>query len=104
MDTKAMSNAFQTFLNDAPQHAKVWMEMVHGLHETSHLDPKTEAMAYIAVLAATGLESGIPFHVKQAKSLGATRQEIISAILVGLPAAGNTVVKSLPAALHAYDE
>ena len=55
------------------------------------------------MMAAVGLESGIPFHVKHAKELGATRQEIISAVLVGLPAVGNGVVRALPVALEAYD-
>lgn len=34
---------------------------------------------------------------------GATREEVISAILLGLPAAGNAVTACLPAALSAYD-
>jgi len=38
-----------------------------------------------------------------AKTYGATREEIISAILVGLPAVGNCVVSALPIALSAYD-
>jgi alkylhydroperoxidase/carboxymuconolactone decarboxylase family protein YurZ len=36
--------------------------------------------------------------------LGATRGEVISAILVGLPAAGNAVTQMLPAVLRAYDD
>jgi alkylhydroperoxidase/carboxymuconolactone decarboxylase family protein YurZ len=54
-------------------------------------------------MASARLEGGIPFYVKHAKSLGATRDEIISAILVGLPAVGNIVIQVLPAALEAYD-
>jgi len=34
---------------------------------------------------------------------GATREEMISAILVGLPAAGHAVTPVLPAAIAAYD-
>jgi len=41
--------------------------------------------------------------VKLAKQAGATRDEVISAILIGLPAAGNAVTQSLPAAIQAYD-
>lgn len=55
-------------------------------------------------MSAVGLESGIPFHVKSAKEHGATRDEIKSAILLGLPAVGNTVIKALPIALQAFDE
>jgi len=34
---------------------------------------------------------------------GASREEVLSAILLGLPAAGYGVVQCLPAALAAYD-
>ena len=55
------------------------------------------------MLAVQRMESGIAFHVKSAKQAGATREEVISAILVGLPAAGQVVIQVLPAALMAYD-
>ena len=104
MEKPSVSNAFQTFMKEAPEHSKAWMEVVQKLDGASKLDKKTEELAYIAVLAAVRLESGIPFHVKHAKMLGATREEIISAVLVGLPAVGNAVTTSLPIALEAYDD
>ena len=55
-------------------------------------------------MASARLEGGIPFHVKQAKELGASREEIISSILVGLPAVGNIVIEALPIALATSDE
>jgi alkylhydroperoxidase/carboxymuconolactone decarboxylase family protein YurZ len=61
-------------------------------------------LAYLSVLAALRMESGVPFHVKTAKNSGASREEVISAILLGLPAAGHVVTQVLPAALAAYDE
>ena len=97
------SVAFQIFLKDAPAHAGAWMRAVEGLKAASVLDEKTAALAYLAVLAALRLESGVPFHVQLAKKAGATRAEVLSAILVGLPAAGNAVTQCLPGALRAYD-
>ncbi|AJQ26533.1 MULTISPECIES: carboxymuconolactone decarboxylase family protein [Pelosinus] len=102
-DKLLISNAFQTFLTEAPEHQKVWMETVKKWGEASQLDKKTETLSYLSVLAVLRLEGGLPFHVKQAKAVGATREEVISAILVGLPAAGNVVIQSLPIALSAYD-
>lgn len=99
-----VSLAFMSFAKNAPQHQKIWMETALKLADASTLDEKTDELAYIAVLAALRLESGIPFHVKHAKMAGASRDEIISAVLIGLPAAGNVVIQSLPAALQAYDE
>lgn len=98
-----VSSAFQTFLTEAPTHAQVWMAAVHGLDGASALDKKTEALAYLAVLAAMRLDSGVPFHVQLARQAGASRNEVISAILIGLPAAGNGVTQVLPAAMAAYD-
>jgi len=98
-----VSNAFQTFLTEAPEYQKTWMETVRKLDMASKLDAKTGEIAYIAVLAALRLEGGLPFHVRHAKELGATREEIISAILVGLPATGNVVIQALPVALQAFD-
>lgn len=98
-----VSKAFETFMEEAPVVHKAWMEAVLKVGAASALDKKTEELAYISVLAATRLESGLPFHVKMAKSNGATRDEIISSILVGLPAVGNTVIQALPIALDAFD-
>jgi alkylhydroperoxidase/carboxymuconolactone decarboxylase family protein YurZ len=98
-----ISSAFQTFLECAPKHAGVWMTAVQALGEASALDKKTSALAYLAVLAALRLDGGVPFHVKLAKDAGASRDEVISALLVGLPAAGNGITQSLPAAIEAYD-
>jgi alkylhydroperoxidase/carboxymuconolactone decarboxylase family protein YurZ len=102
-DLPGVSDAFQTFLSEAPAHAGAWMEAVQRLDAASALDDKTEALAYLAVLAATRLTSGLPFHARQARSLGASRDEVISAVLVGLPAVGNAVTQALPGALAAFD-
>lgn len=100
---KRMSDAFQMFLTETPQHAHAWMTAVQELDAASALDKKTKHLAYLAVLAVLRLTDGIPFHVALAKESGATREEIKSAILVGLPAAGNAIVHALPAALEAFD-
>ncbi len=99
-----ISNAFIAFNQDAPAHAKVWAEMVVGLSSANVLDKKTGSLAYLAVLAALGSVSGIPFHVAEAQKAGATRDEIISAILLALPAAGHRVTQALPLALAVLDE
>jgi alkylhydroperoxidase/carboxymuconolactone decarboxylase family protein YurZ len=52
----------------------------------------------LAVLAALRLESGVPLHVQLAREAGASREEVISAILVGLLVAGQGVTQVLPRA------
>jgi alkylhydroperoxidase/carboxymuconolactone decarboxylase family protein YurZ len=99
-----VSDSFHVFLSEAPATSQAWMEVVQKLGQASKLDRKTRALCYLSVLAAARLFSGVPFHAAQARSLGATRDEVIGAILVGLPAVGNTVVESLPLALRAFEE
>lgn len=98
-----ISTAFQTFMSEAPRHAQAWGAIVQGLAGASALDAKTSALAYLAVLAALRLEGRVPFHVQAARRLGASREEVISAVLVGLPAAGHAVTQVLPSAIAAYD-
>lgn len=99
----SVSKAFAMFMQEAPAHAEAWMQAAKALDAASALDRKTEELAYLAVLAATGNISGIPFHVLSARSQGASREEVVSAVLVGLPAAGAVVIGALPPALEAYD-
>jgi alkylhydroperoxidase/carboxymuconolactone decarboxylase family protein YurZ len=102
-EQSGVSKAFQVFLEGAPKHASASMTAVQALGEASALDKKTSALGYLAVLAALRLDSGVPFHTKLAKHAGASRDEVISALLVGLRAAGNGITQSLPAAIEAYD-
>ncbi|UCC51562.1 MAG: carboxymuconolactone decarboxylase family protein [Anaerolineaceae bacterium] len=102
-DQTSISNAFLAFRDEAPQHALAWAELVQKLGQASALDGKTAALAYLAILAVLRLESGIPFHVQAAKQQGASREEVISAVLVGLPAAGHVVTQVLPATIAVYD-
>lgn len=98
-----ISNAFMTFSQEAPNHAKAWAEMVSKMSEASALDSKTSSLVYIGILAALGIESGIPYHVSVAKNAGASKEEIISAALLALPPAGHKVTQVLPAIVEAYD-
>jgi alkylhydroperoxidase/carboxymuconolactone decarboxylase family protein YurZ len=102
-DKSLVSNAFQTFMTQAPEQAQAWGALVQALGSASALDAKTGALAYLAVLAALDRPSGIPFHVQAAKKAGASREEVISAVLVGLPPAGHVVTQALPLAVETYD-
>lgn len=98
-----ISPAFQSFAKEAPVLYAAWLQAVAALGNASALDAKTQSLVYIGILAATRLESGLAFHVREAKAHGASRDEIISAVLAGLPAVGNCVVQALPAALQSFD-
>lgn len=82
----------------------VFLNLILKESEVSALDPKTHELAYLAVLTASRLEHGIALHTKEAKKLGATREEVKSAILVALPVVGFPAIMGLKIALSSYDE
>ena len=97
------SAGFKLFMMETPAHSRAWMAAVDGLDSACALEGKTKRLAYLAVLAALKFTDGLPFHATLAKDAGATREEVASAILLGLPAAGNVVVHPLPAAMAVFD-
>ncbi|PXX44571.1 alkylhydroperoxidase/carboxymuconolactone decarboxylase family protein YurZ [Hungatella effluvii] len=99
-----VTNGFSKFMEEAGETGKAYMNMVMQQAQSSALDKKTHELAYISVLSAIRMNSGLDFHVKSAKDLGASRNEVKSAVLVGLPVVGITLTDALEAALKAYDE
>mgnify|MGYP002538890768 CR=1 FL=1 len=88
----------------AEEVGDAFLDMVLKESEKSAFDPKMHELAYLAVLVAVGLEQGIIMHTKEAKKLGATREEIKSAALVALPAVGFPAIMGLKTALDSYDK
>ena len=102
--TPTMSNGFDLFAQNMPKTAAAHMAFLQTKAEESALDEKTNHLAYLAVLAAAGLTSGIPFHVSLAQQAGATRDEILSATLVGMQAVGLIVMDAYAVAAATLDD
>lgn len=101
---KNVTNGFTIFLEQTGNTGKSYMDMVMQLSKDSALDRKTHELAYLSVLAAIRMTGGLPFHVQSAKQLGASEEEVKSAILVGLPAVGISVIDALEVAMNAYQQ
>ena len=97
-------SSFAVFMQESGNVGSAYQEAMQALSEASALDRKTDELAYIAILAAVRQTEEVPVHVKAAKLLGATRDEIKSAVLVGMPAVGFAVTEAFAVALKSYDE
>jgi len=82
---KSTLNAFQ---QEAPEVAKAFDVLVDALKSTTGLDSKTKQLIYIGIKSSTGDSTAVFFHVKMAKQLGATREEIKDTILITLTVCG----------------
>lgn len=72
--------------------------------QTEHaLDEKTFQLVYIGYLTAIKQYDGLEIHTKILKDLGATWDEVQSAILCGLPCLGVSLLEAYEIAKNAYE-
>ena len=97
-------NPVEIFQTEAPEVAEAFEGLIKSLRNSKGLDPKMKQLVYIGVKAAMGDSTAVYYHVKMAKELGATRDEIKDTILITLSVCGlKGVTSCLPIALETYD-
>ncbi len=98
------SNPMEIFQKEAPEIAAAFDGVIRSIIASKGLDEKTKQLIYIAMKAAQGDEMAVQFHVPMAKQLGATREEVIDAILMTLTVCGiKGVVTCLPGAVKQFE-
>lgn len=93
---KKVTNSFEMLMKETGAVGPAFMEAIIKLSKESALEEKVHELAYISVLVATKMYGGLPFHIAQARELGATKEEIKSAMLVPMPVMGIQVADALP--------
>jgi len=97
-----MSIEFRNFLKSFPETGKAYTDLFGSIMKRPALDEKTRQLILIGVMTAQNYPPGVRAHAEQALSAGATREEIIEAVLTPLPVAGiNGVIECLPVVLDA---
>ena len=99
------SNPMELFRKEAPEVAAAFNSLIMSLVASQGLDQKTKQLIYIAMKAAMGDDSAVKAHVPMAKAAGATREEVVDAILMTLTVSGiHGVVHCLPGALEFFEK
>jgi AhpD family alkylhydroperoxidase len=95
----------ELFRKEAPEVATAFNSLIMSLVASRGLDQKTKQLIYIAMKAAMGDDSAVKAHVPMAKAAGATREEVVDAILMTLTVSGiRGVVHCLPGALEYFEK
>jgi len=95
-----MSDEFNKFLENCPEVGAAYMDLFKSVMKAPALDKKTKQLILIAVMAVQGYRPGVEAHVPQAVKAGATREEIVEALVLTIPVAGiNGVLDTLTAVL-----
>lgn len=94
----------EIFQNEAPEVATAFNGLIMSLVDSRGLDQKTKQLIYIAMKASVGDEMAVRAHVPMAKQAGATKEEVVDAILMTLAVSGiRGVVTCLPGAVKQFE-
>ncbi len=98
-------NPMELFQKEAPEVAATFNSLIMSLVASKGLDQKTKQLIYIAMKAAMGDDMAVRAHLPMAKAAGATREEVIDAILMTMTVSGiRGVVHCLPEAVRQYEK
>ena len=94
----------EIFQREAPEVAMAFNGLIMSLVASKGLDQKTKQLIYIAMKAAMGDDSAVRAHLPMARQAGATREEVVDAILMTLTVSGiRGVVHCLPDAVRYFE-
>ena len=98
-------NPYEIFQKECPELAERFNNLVEVQRSLKGLDPKTKQLINIAIQTSTKNSRGVKFHAIMAYQAGATKDEIIGAVVMNLHLTGLvTVLECLPAAIEGVDE
>lgn len=103
--TAVQQNPMEVFQREAPEVAAAFNGLIQSLVASKGLDQKTKQLIYIAMKASMGDGSAVTAHVPMAKAAGATKAEVVDAILMTLTVSGvRGVVTCLPEAVRQFEK
>lgn len=82
----------KNLIKEAPNVAQGFFDLAKSVKQYSPLDEKTNELIIIGIFATHRGITGIGTHVMRCMEEGATKEEIIAAILLALPIVGITDV------------
>lgn len=100
-----MSREFDIFLESCPEAGKAYLELFKSVMKGPALDARTKQLILIAVMTAQNYPPGVNAHVPHAVKAGASKEEIVEAVLTTLPVAGiNGVLGCLPLVMEHFGD
>jgi AhpD family alkylhydroperoxidase len=97
-------NPYQIFQEEFPDLAGRFNDLVDAQRSLEGMDPKTKQLVNIAIQTANRNSMGVKMHAQMAKSQGASKDEILGAVVMNLHLSGlATVLDCLPAALEGLE-
>jgi alkylhydroperoxidase/carboxymuconolactone decarboxylase family protein YurZ len=96
-------NPYDLLKKEFPDITEKYDSLVEAQRAATGLDAKTKQLINIAVQTAIRNPRGVKFHAIMAREAGASRSEVLGAVVMNLHLAGLAVVlDALPSAIEGY--
>ena len=97
-------NPYEIFIEECPEVAARFDDLIEAQKALKGLDTKTKQLINIAIQTANRNVKGVQTHAMMAKKEGATRDEIVGAVVLNLHHSGfASVLECLPAAIDGFE-
>ncbi|MGZ7047301.1 MAG: carboxymuconolactone decarboxylase family protein [Methanobacterium sp.] len=97
-------NPYELFQKECPEVAARFNDLVEAQKASKGLNSKSKQLINIAIQTANRNPRGVQMHSLMAKNEGASREEIISAVVLNLHHSGlASVLECLPAAVDGFE-
>ena len=97
-------NPYELFQKECPEVAERFNDLIEAQKALKGLDAKSKQLINIAIQTANRNPRGVQMHAMMAKNEGATREEIIGAVVLNLHHSGfASVLECLPAAIDGFE-
>jgi AhpD family alkylhydroperoxidase len=97
-------NPFEIFQKECPEVVACLNDLIEAQKALKGLDAKTKQLINIAIQTANRNPKGVQMHAMMATSQGATREEIIGAVVLNLHHSGlASVLDCLPTAIEGIE-
>jgi AhpD family alkylhydroperoxidase len=97
-------NPYELFQKECPEVSARFNDLIEAQKAIKGLDAKSKQLINIAIQTANRNSRGVQMHAIMAKNEGATREEIIGAVVLNLHHSGfASVLECLPAAVDGFE-
>jgi len=99
----AVEYTFDHFQKEYPELASNYIKLIDAQRSLKGLDKKTRQLINIGIQTANGSTLGVSYHAQMARKAGATRDEVLGAVVLNLHVRGvGRVLDMLPAAIEGF--
>ena len=96
---------FEHFEEEYPELAKKYVKLIEAQRSLKGLDEKTRQLINVAIQSTNRSALGVRYHARMARKAGATRDEVLSAVVLNLHLRGvSLVLDMLPAAIEGFSK